>query len=67
MSDEEITTKTKEQMRREAQNFVAWLDDECSCLPLVTKIQNVTGLPASLQCFFLVNYLLYQAVTGGLA
>ena len=54
-------------MRREAQKVVAWLDEECSVLPFVSKIQNLTGIPASLQAFVLLNYLLFQAVTGGLA
>ena len=54
-------------MRREAQRLVEWLDEECSCLPLVSKIQSATGVPASLQSLVMLNYLLYQAVTGGLA
>ena len=40
--------ETKEQMRRKAQAVVEWLDEECSVLPLVSKIQGVTGIPASL-------------------
>ena len=47
--------------------MVEWLNEECEVIPLVKKIQDVTTIPASLQCFFLLNYLLFQAVTGGLA
>ena len=54
-------------MRREAQRVVEWLDEECAVLPLVGKIQAWTGIPASLQAFVFLNYLIFQAVTGGLA
>ena len=54
-------------MRREAQRVVEWLDEECSVLPFVGKIQAWTGIPASLSAFVFLSYLIFQAVTGGLA
>ena len=58
---------TKEQMRRQAQALIEWLNEECEVIPLVKRIQDMTGIPASLQCLILLNYLLFQAVTGGLS
>ena len=58
---------TKEEMRRNAQKVVEWLNEECSVLPFVSKIQTATGIPASLLSFIMLNYLIFQAVTGGFA
>ena len=54
-------------MRREAQRVVEWLDEECAVLPLVGTIQGWTGIPASLQAAVFLFYLIFQALTGGLA
>ena len=59
--------KTREQLRREGQKIIEWLNEECYVIPLVEKIQNLTGIPASLQSFVLLVYLIFQAVTGGFA
>lgn len=58
---------TKEQLRRNAQNTIEWLNEEFSVIPLLTKIQNFTGIPASLQAVLMLVYLVYQAFTGGFA
>ena len=64
MSEE---TKSKEQYRREAQKLLEWLDEECSVLPFVSKVQSVTGFPASIQAGIFLFVLLWKAVTGELA
>ena len=43
----EEVRKTAEQIRRAGQSVVEWLNEEFDCIPLLTKIQNLTGIPAS--------------------
>ena len=64
---QEVVRKTQEQVRREAQAIIEWLNEEFYCLPLVERIQKATGIPASMQAFGMLFYLVWMALTGQLA
>lgn len=44
-----------------------WLNEEFYVIPFVKRIEDFSGIPASLQAFIMLNYLIFQALTGGLA
>ena len=47
--------------------MIDWLNEEVEDIPLLTKIQKLTGIPAIFQAGFLLFYLIYMAFTGQLA
>lgn len=51
--------KTREQVRREAQKVIEWLNEEFYVIPFVKRIEDFTGIPASLQAFAMLNYMIF--------
>ena len=57
----------KKQEQRDNQSIVEWLDEEFAVIPLVGKVQSLTGIPATLQALILLGVLIWKALSGELA
>ena len=52
--------KTKEELRRDAQSFLEYLNEEArDNIPLVGKIRTITGIPEALATLLLLVYVIW--------